>query len=157
MPNSGDQSTSSNNTGSNSTLTTTPEITGCEKKLGVSEVSSNADNVSTIGGVINSKEKPAAVEKTSAINNQSTSITATQNTQKSKCPTIATWTLAVSGVVSGVAIAVYLEMLAAGIAVGACCLVAAPVIYCCTPKSQVENNKVDKPFNTGKVPTAVHV
>ncbi|WP_425384878.1 host RNA manipulator TomO [Wolbachia endosymbiont (group A) of Sturmia bella] len=157
LPNSGDQSTSSNNTGSNSTLTTTPEITGCEKKLGVSEVSSNADNVSTIGGVINSKEKPAAVEKTSAINNQSTSITATQNTQKSKWPTIATWTLAVSGVVSGVAIAVYLEMLAAGIAVGACCLVAAAIIYCCTPKSQVENNKVDKPFNTGKVPTAVHV
>lgn len=74
MPNSGDQSTSSNNTGSNSTLTTPPEITGCEKKLGVSEVSSNAGNVSTIGGVINSKEEPAAVEKTSAISNQSTSI-----------------------------------------------------------------------------------
>ncbi len=71
------------------------------------------------------------------------SITAAQNTQKSKWPTVATWTLAVAGVVSGVAITVYLEMLAAGIAVGACCLVAAPVIYYCTPKSSVENSNVE--------------
>ncbi|BEP32959.1 MAG: hypothetical protein WBIAU2_11860 [Wolbachia endosymbiont of Drosophila biauraria] len=80
LPNSGDQSTSSNNTGSNSTLTTTPEITVCEKKLEVSEVSSSADNVATTGVVINSEEKPAAVEKTSAINNQSSS----QRNPKSK-------------------------------------------------------------------------
>ncbi len=71
------------------------------------------------------------------------SITAAQNTQKSKWPTVATWTLAVAGVVSGVAITVYLEMLAAGIAVGACCLVAAAVIYYCTPKSSVENSNVE--------------
>ncbi|BEP30692.1 MAG: hypothetical protein WBIAU1_01700 [Wolbachia endosymbiont of Drosophila biauraria] len=113
--------------------------------------------MSTIPSVINNKEKPTAVEKTSAINNQSTSITTTQNTQKSKRPTIATWTLVVAGVVSGVAIAVYLKMLAAGIAVGACCLVAAAIIYCCTPKSQVENSKVDKPFNAGKVSTVVRL
>ncbi|WP_265026167.1 host RNA manipulator TomO [Wolbachia endosymbiont (group A) of Bibio marci] len=66
-----------------------------------------------------------------------------QNIKSSKLPVIAASALAVAGVVSGVAIAVYLEMLAAGIAVGACCLVAAAVIYCCTPKSSVENSNVE--------------
>ncbi|WP_265034720.1 MULTISPECIES: host RNA manipulator TomO [unclassified Wolbachia] len=66
-----------------------------------------------------------------------------QNIKSSKLPVIAASALAVAGVVSGIAIAVYLEMLAAGIAVGACCLVAAAVIYCCTPKSSVENSNVE--------------
>ncbi|WP_419247526.1 host RNA manipulator TomO [Wolbachia endosymbiont of Rhagoletis indifferens] len=66
-----------------------------------------------------------------------------QNIKSSKLPVIAASALAVAGVVSGVAIAVYLEMLAAGIAVGACCLVAAAVIYCCTPKNSVENSNVE--------------
>ncbi|WP_353277244.1 hypothetical protein [Wolbachia endosymbiont (group A) of Agelastica alni] len=79
-----------------------------------------------------------------------------QNTKKSTLSTIVVSTLVVAAVAS-IAIFVYLEMLAVGIAVGACCLVAAAVIYCCTPKSQVENNEVEKSFNTGKVPTAVHV
>ncbi|WP_174515901.1 host RNA manipulator TomO [Wolbachia endosymbiont of Cardiocondyla obscurior] len=79
-----------------------------------------------------------------------------QNIKKSTLSTIVVSTLVVAAVAS-IAISVYLEMLAVGIAVGACCLVAAAVIYCCTPKSQVENSEVEKPFNTGKVPTAVHV
>jgi ankyrin repeat protein len=53
-------------------------------------------------------------------------------------------TLAIAGIISGVAVAVYLEMLAVGIAVGACCLVAAAVIYSCTPKSSVESKNVTK-------------
>ncbi len=79
-----------------------------------------------------------------------------QNIKKSTLSTIVVSTLVVAAVAS-IAIFVYLEMLAVGIAVGACCLVAAAIIYYCTPKSQVENNKVEKSFNTGKVPTAVHV
>lgn len=79
-----------------------------------------------------------------------------QNIKKSTLSTIVVSTLVVAAVAS-IAIFVYLEMLAVGIAVGACCLVAAAIIYCCTPKSQVENSEVEKPFNTGKVPTAVHV
>ncbi len=41
-------------------------------------------------------------------------------------------------------------MLAVGIAVGACCLVAAAIIYCCRPKSSIENNKVEKSFGVEK-------
>ncbi|WP_265029896.1 host RNA manipulator TomO [Wolbachia endosymbiont (group A) of Philonthus cognatus] len=79
-----------------------------------------------------------------------------QNIKKSTLSTIVVSTLVVAAVAS-IAISVYLEMLAVGIAVGACCLVAAAVIYCCTPKSQVENNKVDKPFNTKEASTTVSV
>ncbi|WP_349967869.1 hypothetical protein [Wolbachia endosymbiont of Armadillidium arcangelii] len=50
-------------------------------------------------------------------------------------------TLAIAGVALGVAIAVYLEMLAVGIAVGACCLVAAAIIYCCnSPSNSLKNS-----------------
>ena len=92
------------------------------------------------------------------------SITAAQNTQKSKWPTVATWTFAVAGILAGAAapaayFAFSVSLLTTGIiaGIGACCLVAAAIIYYCTPKSQVENNEVEKSFNTGKVPTAVHV
>ncbi|MDR0288703.1 MAG: hypothetical protein LBH78_01430 [Rickettsiales bacterium] len=41
------------------------------------------------------------------------------------------------------AIAVYLEMLAVGIADGACCLVTAAIIYCCSkPSNSLENSNV---------------
>ncbi|WP_353283124.1 hypothetical protein [Wolbachia endosymbiont (group A) of Pogonocherus hispidulus] len=66
-----------------------------------------------------------------------------QNTKSSKLPVVAASALALAGVASGVAIVVCLEMLAVGIAVGACCLVAAAVIYCYTPKSSVENSNVE--------------
>ncbi|WP_353270447.1 hypothetical protein [Wolbachia endosymbiont (group A) of Myopa testacea] len=67
-----------------------------------------------------------------------------QSTKSSKLPVIAASALAIAGIISGVAVAVYLEMLAVEIAVGACCLVAAAVIYCCTPKSSVESKNVTK-------------
>ncbi len=54
---------------------------------------------------------------------------------------VAASTLAIAGVALGVAIAVYLEMLAVGIAVGACCLVAAAIIYCCnSPSNSLKNS-----------------
>ncbi|WP_265033285.1 TomO hydrophobic C-terminal domain-containing protein [Wolbachia endosymbiont (group A) of Sicus ferrugineus] len=54
--------------------------------------------------------------------------------------------MAIAGVISGIAIAVHLEMLAVGIAVGAiCCLVAAAIIYCCNqPSKSLENSKVQR-------------
>lgn len=58
---------------------------------------------------------------------------------KSKLPVIAAAMLAITGVATGIAIAVYLKMLMVGIAVGACCLVAATIIYYCNrPSNLVE-------------------
>ncbi|WP_265036441.1 host RNA manipulator TomO [Wolbachia endosymbiont (group A) of Anomoia purmunda] len=58
---------------------------------------------------------------------------------KSKLPVIAAAMLAITGVATGIAIAVYLEMLMVGIVVGACCLVAATIIYYCNrPSNLVE-------------------
>ncbi len=64
--------------------------------------------------------------------------------QDTKMHIIAASTLAIAGVALGIAIAVHLQMLAVGIAVGACCLVAAAVIYCCRPKNAFEDNEVKK-------------
>ncbi|MGL9759364.1 MAG: TomO hydrophobic C-terminal domain-containing protein [Wolbachia sp.] len=62
---------------------------------------------------------------------------ALQNTKISKLPIIATSALALSGIVSGIVIAVYSGMLAVGIAVGVCCLIAAAVIYYCNSPSNL--------------------
>ncbi|WP_395462800.1 DnaJ domain-containing protein [Wolbachia endosymbiont of Cantharis cryptica] len=58
---------------------------------------------------------------------------------------IAASTLAIAGVITGIAIAVYLEMLAVGIAVGACCLVAAGIVcYCNKPANSLENSNTQE-------------
>lgn len=55
-----------------------------------------------------------------------------QNEKRSKLPIVVASVLAIAGVALGIAIAVYLEMLAVGIAVGAiCCLIAAAIVYYC--------------------------
>lgn len=67
------------------------------------------------------------------------------STQKNKLPVITVSTLTIAGVVSGVAIAVYLEMLVVGTVVGACCLVAAGIVYYCNkPASLLEDNNMSK-------------
>ncbi|WP_341822228.1 leucine-rich repeat domain-containing protein [Wolbachia endosymbiont (group A) of Clivina fossor] len=68
---------------------------------------------------------------------------------RSKKRTIVTASaLAIAGVVSGIAIAVHLEMLAVGIAVGACCLLAAAIIYYCNrPSHSLENSSAEKVVN----------
>lgn len=64
---------------------------------------------------------------------------------RSKLPVIAASMLAITGVATGIAIAVYLEMLMVGIAVGACCLVAAAIIYYCNkPLNSLEESSVNK-------------
>lgn len=66
-----------------------------------------------------------------------------QNIKKSTLSTIVVSTLVVAAVAS-IAISVYLEMLAVGIAVGACCLIVAIVTYCYRPKTLIENDKVER-------------
>ncbi|WP_353274790.1 ankyrin repeat domain-containing protein [Wolbachia endosymbiont (group B) of Hofmannophila pseudospretella] len=57
-------------------------------------------------------------------------------------------TLAVAGVALGVAIAAYSGMLAVGIAVGACCLVVAAIIYYCNkPSKSLENSNAEAVVN----------
>ncbi|MDR2831877.1 MAG: ankyrin repeat domain-containing protein [Rickettsiales bacterium] len=66
-----------------------------------------------------------------------------RNEERNKLPIVVASTLAVAGIISGIAIAVYLEMLAVGIAVGACCLVAAAIIYYCNePSNSLKNSNV---------------
>lgn len=65
----------------------------------------------------------------------------TPQNAKSKLPVIAASMLAITGVATGIAIAVYLEMLAVGIAVGVCCLIAAAIVYYCNkPSKSLENS-----------------
>lgn len=71
----------------------------------------------------------------------SNSNNASQNTKRY---VVAAATLAIAGIASGVAVAVYLEMLAVGIAVAACCLIAATAMYCCRPKNALEDNEVKR-------------
>lgn len=61
---------------------------------------------------------------------------------------VAASTLTIAGVALGVAIAVYLEMLAVGIAVGACCLVAAAIIcYCNSPANLLKDSNAEVVVN----------
>lgn len=68
-----------------------------------------------------------------------------QNTKKY---VVAASALAITGIALGAAVAVYLEMLAIGIAVAVCCLIAATITYCYRPKSLVEDNQVKKVMQT---------
>ncbi|WP_250295888.1 TomO hydrophobic C-terminal domain-containing protein [Wolbachia endosymbiont of Oedothorax gibbosus] len=74
-----------------------------------------------------------------------------QSTKSSKLPTVATWTLAVAGILAGVAASVACfafgaSLLVVGITagVGACCLVAAAIIYCCNqPSNSLEKSSAE--------------
>ncbi|WP_341822630.1 hypothetical protein [Wolbachia endosymbiont (group A) of Clivina fossor] len=84
-------------------------------------------------------------------NKGDSTLKSSNSTKSSKLPVIAASALAIAGIISGVAVAVYLEMLAVGIAVGACCLVAAVIIYCCNrPSSSFKGSNVE-PVANGKL------
>ncbi|WP_264684979.1 MULTISPECIES: TomO hydrophobic C-terminal domain-containing protein [unclassified Wolbachia] len=73
---------------------------------------------------------------------------ASRSKEKNKRPTVCAFTLAIAGIISGIAIAVYLEMLAVGVAVGACCLVVAAIIhYCNKPLKSLENSNDEAVVN----------
>ncbi|WP_264719855.1 TomO hydrophobic C-terminal domain-containing protein [Wolbachia endosymbiont (group B) of Eucosma cana] len=85
---------------------------------------------------------PIADEQGSKSNQKTT---VSQNTKKY---VVAASALAITGIALGAAVAVYLEMLAIGIAVAVCCLIAATITYCYRPKSLVEDNQVKKVMQT---------
>lgn len=62
---------------------------------------------------------------------------APRSEKRNKVLVVAASALAIAGVALGIAIAVHLEMLAVGIAVGVCCLVAAAAIYYCNEHSKL--------------------
>ncbi|WP_143689006.1 TomO hydrophobic C-terminal domain-containing protein [Wolbachia endosymbiont of Nilaparvata lugens] len=78
---------------------------------------------------------------------------ALQNMKRSKLPVIAASVIIIPGVALGVAIAVHLEMLAVGIAVGVCCLVVAGIAYRLNrPVSAFEGNNIQELPNNALVP-----
>ncbi|WP_353284711.1 hypothetical protein [Wolbachia endosymbiont (group A) of Lasioglossum fulvicorne] len=103
------------------------------QSIGMVISQSNSASTITLGG-----DKPPVKDTENGNDPSEEDNDSPQNTKKSTLSTIVVSTLVVAAVAS-IAIFVYLEMLAVGIAVGACCLVAAAVIYCCRPKSSVEN------------------
>ncbi|WP_264336558.1 MULTISPECIES: TomO hydrophobic C-terminal domain-containing protein [unclassified Wolbachia] len=71
--------------------------------------------------------------------------------QNKKMYILVTSALVVAGIVSGIAIAVYSGMLAVGIALGVCCLIAAAVIYYCnSPSNSLENSNTEVAMNQGQ-------
>lgn len=82
------------------------------------------------------------------INKQSSESNQKTTTLDTKKYIVAASALAITGIALGVAVAVYLEMLAIGVAVAACCLIAATIMYCYRPKSLVEDNQVKKVMQT---------
>ncbi|MFV0948810.1 ankyrin repeat domain-containing protein [Wolbachia endosymbiont of Nasonia giraulti] len=82
------------------------------------------------------------------INEQSSKSGLKKNSQNTKKYVVAASALAITGIALGAAVAVYLEMLAIGIAVAVCCLIAATITYCYRPKSLVEDNQVKKVMQT---------
>ncbi|MFP3030623.1 MAG: ankyrin repeat domain-containing protein [Wolbachia sp.] len=72
--------------------------------------------------------------------------------KRSKLPIVTASALA--GIALGVAIAVHLEMLAVEIVVGACCLIAAAIIYYCNqPSKSLKNSNAQGVFGNHKQPT----
>ncbi|WP_395463047.1 hypothetical protein [Wolbachia endosymbiont of Cantharis cryptica] len=93
----------------------------------------------------NKQEQPEVADQASNTqnNNIQPSDDASQNEKRSKLPIVAASALAIAGVALGITIAVYLEMLAVGVAVGACCLVAAAIVYYCNePSKSLKDSKV---------------
>ncbi|CAG9864800.1 unnamed protein product [Phyllotreta striolata] len=115
-----------------------PEALASEFEIeNVNTVNQSAERVEKIANEDTLPEPTLpAISKQSSESNQKTTAL---NTKKY---VVAAAALAIAGIVSGVAVAVYLEMLAVGIAVAACCLIAATVIYSYGPKSLVEDNEI---------------
>lgn len=87
-------------------------------------------------------------KKPNDISNSIENNTSLQSEKKNKLSAVTVSILAIAGVTLGIAIAVYLEMPAVGIAVGACCLVIAAIIYYCNkPSKSLENSNAEAVVN----------
>ncbi|WP_264683273.1 MULTISPECIES: TomO hydrophobic C-terminal domain-containing protein [unclassified Wolbachia] len=83
-------------------------------------------------------------KKPNDISNSIENNTNPQSEKKNKLSAVTVSVLAIAGVTLGIAIAVYLEMPAVGIAVGACCLVIAAIIK---PSKSLENSNAEAVVN----------
>lgn len=73
------------------------------------------------------------------------------DSQNTKMYVVAISAFAMSGIVSGIAIAVYSGMLAIGIAVGVCCLITAAVMYYCnSPSNLLKDSNTEVAMNQGQ-------
>ncbi|WP_264730460.1 TomO hydrophobic C-terminal domain-containing protein [Wolbachia endosymbiont (group B) of Episyrphus balteatus] len=110
---------------------------------------SNTDEEPLVPERLYSETSVVATDQTNGIqnNNQQPSNLnndAPRSKEKNKLPTVCAFTLAIAGIVSGIAIAVYSGMLAVGIAVGVFCLIAAEIIYYCNkPSKLLENSNAE--------------
>ncbi|WP_338482557.1 ankyrin repeat domain-containing protein [Wolbachia endosymbiont (group A) of Ophion costatus] len=136
------------------------EITGIIKHIGASnseassELESNGNQQSTQPEFLTTNGNSSSIASESGstkilVSDQENDIQnnniqpSSRSEKRSKLPIVTASVLAVAGVALGVAIAVHLEMLAVGIVVGACCLVAAAIIYYCNqPSKSLENSNV---------------
>ncbi|WP_265040760.1 ankyrin repeat domain-containing protein [Wolbachia endosymbiont (group A) of Ectemnius continuus] len=136
------------------------EITGIIKHIGASnseassELESNGNQQSTQPEFLTTNGNSSSMASESGstkilVSDQENDIQnnniqpSSRSEKRSKLPIVTASVLAVAGVALGVAIAVHLEMLAVGIVVGACCLVAAAIIYYCNqPSKSLENSNV---------------
>ncbi|MDE5057386.1 ankyrin repeat domain-containing protein [Wolbachia endosymbiont of Drosophila bocki] len=136
------------------------EITGIIKHIGASnseassELESNGNQQSTQPEFLTTNGNSSSIASESGstkilVSDQENDIQnnniqpSSRSEKRSKLPGVAASALAIAGVALGVAIAVHLEMLAVGIAVGACCLVAAAIIYYCNePSKSLKNSNV---------------
>ncbi|WP_065094634.1 MULTISPECIES: ankyrin repeat domain-containing protein [unclassified Wolbachia] len=137
------------------------EITGIIKHIGASnseassELESNGNQQSTQPEFLTTNGNSSSIASESdstkiLVSDQENDIQnnniqpSSRSEKRSKLPGVAASALAVAGVALGITIAVHLEMLAVGIAVGAiCCLVAAAIVYYCNkPSNSLENSNV---------------
>ncbi|WP_264336299.1 MULTISPECIES: TomO hydrophobic C-terminal domain-containing protein [unclassified Wolbachia] len=119
------------------------EIEDVNNDINVNQPTGHVEQVANGNG--QPKTELPRINEQSSKSNQKTTVP--QNTKKY---VVAASALAITGIALGAAVAVYLEMLAIGVAVAACCLIAATITYCYRPKSLVEDNEVKKVDDTQK-------
>ncbi|WP_375315987.1 hypothetical protein [Wolbachia endosymbiont (group A) of Colletes cunicularius] len=101
------------------------------------QASTGQEDSKQVNNVQDNSKKPSEIDKSNPV---------LQNAQSSKLPIIVSSAFAIAGVISGLAIAFYLEKLTLGITVGlVCCLVAFAIIYCCNrPTNSLETSNVQQ-------------
>ncbi|WP_341814290.1 MULTISPECIES: hypothetical protein [unclassified Wolbachia] len=101
------------------------------------QASTGQEDSKQVNNVQDNSKKPSEIDKSNPV---------LQNAQSSKLPIIVSSAFAIAGVISGLAIAFYLEKLTLGITVGlVCCLFAFAIIYCCNrPTNSLETSNVQQ-------------
>ncbi|WP_341813719.1 ankyrin repeat domain-containing protein [Wolbachia endosymbiont (group B) of Germaria angustata] len=131
------------------------KVSASDNKQGIQ--SESEDNKSNITMILadTKKEKQTPTHKQDISNKDNSKSKPKENnviSQNKKMYIVATSALVVAGIISGIAVAVYSGMLAVGIALGVCCLIAAAVIYCCnSPSNLLKGSNPEVAVNQGKI------